>query len=109
MSKPPRIWISNASPKAGDIVRVRALIEHRMESGLRLDQDGKEIARNIINAFETRIDSELLFSWQPETAISQNPYIEFTFVARQSGELQMKWVDDAGEVITGTTSLSVSA
>lgn len=108
MSK-PRIWISNANPKAGEIVRVRALIVHRMETGLRLDQDGNEVERNIIHTFEATLDNELLFTWQPETAISQNPYIEFTFVATQSGMLQMKWIDDEGTVITDDgTELSVA-
>ena len=106
MSK-PRIWISNASPKAQEVVRVRALIEHRMETGLRPGPDGKVIPRNIVNEFEARLDGELLFVWQPETAVSQNPYIEFTFMARKSGELQMKWVDDEGNVVTGTQQLQV--
>ncbi|NLC37619.1 MAG: thiosulfate oxidation carrier complex protein SoxZ [Alcaligenaceae bacterium] len=107
MSK-PRIWISNDSPKAGEVVRVRALILHRMETGLRPGADGQVIPRNIVNAFEARLDGELLFKWAPETAVSQNPYIEFTFLARKSGELQMKWVDDAGAVITGNKELAVS-
>ena len=106
MSK-PRIWISNNSPVAGEEVRVRALIQHRMETGLRPGTDGTTIPRNIVNAFEARFDGELLFVWSPETAISQNPYIEFTFLARKSGELLMKWVDDAGTVITGTQALQV--
>lgn len=107
MSK-PRIWISNDSPKAGEIVRVRALIQHRMETGLRPGEDGTLVPRNIINEFEARLNGELLFVWKPETAISQNPYIEFTFMARESGELQMKWVDDTGAVITGSKALQVS-
>lgn len=107
MSK-PRIWISNDTPKAGEVVRVRALILHRMETGLRPDADGQIIPRNIVNEFEARFDGELLFKWAPETAVSQNPYIEFTFLARKSGELQMKWVDDEGAVITGSTELTVS-
>ncbi|MFT0850221.1 thiosulfate oxidation carrier complex protein SoxZ [Achromobacter sp. F4_2707] len=107
MSK-PRIWISNDTPKAGEVVRVRALILHRMETGLRPDADGQIIPRNIVNEFEARLDGELLFKWAPETAVSQNPYIEFTFLARKSGELQMKWVDDEGAVITGSTELTVS-
>ena len=37
MSKPPRIWVSNAAPKKGEVVRVRAQMEHVMESGLRTD------------------------------------------------------------------------
>ncbi|HRL20870.1 thiosulfate oxidation carrier complex protein SoxZ [Alcaligenes sp. SDU_A2] len=107
MSK-PRIWISNASPKAGELVRVRALVEHRMESGLRQGADGKEIPRNIIKVFQATLDGEPLFTWNPETAISQNPYIEFTFVASRSGQLQMSWTDDAGTTITGQTSLTLA-
>ena len=107
MSK-PRVWLSTTSPKANEIVRVRALIEHRMETGLRPDEDGNPIERNIINLFEARINDELLFSWHPETAISQNPYLEFTFIARESGTLSMKWVDDTEHVITDSTDITVS-
>lgn len=108
MSK-PRIWISNANPAANEVVRVRALVEHRMESGLRLDSTGEKITRNIVNKLEAKLDGALLFTWQPETAVSQNPYIEFTFVATQSGELQMQWVDDEGHTINSTTTLTVKA
>ena len=108
MSK-PRIWISNASPKLNEIVRVRALIEHRMESGFRPGADGTLIARNIIHRFEAKLNGDLLFSWFPETAISQNPYIEFTFKARASGELSMQWEDDEGHIIQGSTELNLSA
>lgn len=107
MSK-PRIWISNATPKTGELVRVRALVEHRMESGLRLNKEGQVVPRNIIHDFKATFNGELLFNWQPETAISQNPYLEFTFVARRSGVLVMSWTDDQGAVITGQTELSIS-
>lgn len=105
MSK-PRIWISNAKPKTGELVRVRALVEHRMESGLRLNKEGQAVPRNIIHDFKATFNGEPLFNWQPETAISQNPYIEFTFVARQSGALEMSWTDDQGSVINGQTELT---
>lgn len=105
----PRIWLSSTKPKMNEIVRVRALIEHRMETGLRPDQDGNLIARNIITEFTALLNGELLFTWHPETAISQNPYIEFTFVARHSGELEMKWIDDNQQLITGTATLTVAA
>lgn len=109
MQKPPRIWISNAAPKAGDIVRVRAQIEHRMESGLRLDAKGQPIARNIVTRFEARLDNDLLFIWSPETAIAQNPFLEFTFMARQSGELKMLWRDDQGLTLTANKALQISS
>lgn len=105
----PRTWISNANPAASEVVRVRALIEHPMESGLRLDAEGNDIPRNIVNTFEAALDGELLFRWQPETAISQNPYIEFTFTAHRSGELQLKWLDDEGAVITDALPISLAS
>lgn len=109
MQKPPRIWISNAAPKAGEIVRVRAQIEHRMESGLRLDAQGQPIARNIVTRFEARLGDDLLFTWSPETAIAQNPFLEFTFKARQSGELKMLWRDDQGQTRTANKALQVGS
>ena len=36
-AKPPRVWVSNANPKKGEVLRVRAQMEHVMESGLRTD------------------------------------------------------------------------
>lgn len=108
MQKPPRIWISNAAPKAGEIVRVRAQMEHRMETGLRPNAQGQLVARNIVNHFEARLGNELIFTWRPETAISQNPYLEFTFKARKSEELQMRWVDDQGQTLKASRALQVN-
>jgi sulfur-oxidizing protein SoxZ len=79
-----------------------------MESGLRLSKESQVVPRNIIHEFKATFNGEPLFNWQPETAISQNPYIEFTFVARHSGALEMSWTDDQGAVITGQTELSIS-
>ena len=55
MLRPPRIWISSATPKAGERVRVRAQVDHRMETGLRTDDGGKTILRNITNRFEATL------------------------------------------------------
>ncbi len=108
MSK-ARVWISTKTPKAGELVRVRALVTHRMETGLRPAEDGSTKERNIIHTFEAKLNDQLLFSWFPETAISQNPYIEFTFKANQTGRLSMQWTDDEGQVITDDLELSLSA
>ena len=104
----PRIWLSNNSPAKGEVVRVRAVIVHRMETGLRLDHEGQAISRNIINDFTATFNDELLFSWQPETAIAQNPYLEFTFKARESGTLSMRWKDDEGKTFSSDTEITVS-
>ena len=109
MSKPPRIWVSNAAPKKGEVVRVRAQMEHVMESGLRTDPaTGKVRPRNIVNRFEARLGSALLFTWEPGISIAQNPYIEFTFLARESGELNMLWKDEQGQTLTAQKAIAVS-
>jgi sulfur-oxidizing protein SoxZ len=107
-TKPPRIWISNASPKKGELLRVRAQMEHVMESGLRTDPaTGKLRPRNIIQRFEARLDQQLLFAWTPGISVAQNPYIEFTFLARSSGELHFAWQDDAGQTLRAQKTLTV--
>ena len=103
MNKPPRVWVSNEKPKAGDILRVRAQMEHVMETGLRNDPaTSKPRPRHIMNHFEAKLGGKLIFTWDPGTSIAQNPYIEFTFKARQSGELTMLWKDDQGQTLTAT-------
>ena len=62
MQKPPRTWISNATPKQGELVRVRAQIEHTMESGLRTDAAGQIRPRNIVTRFEARLGPTLLLA-----------------------------------------------
>ena len=107
--KPPRIWISNATPKKGEVLRVRAQIEHTMESGLRTDSStGKLRPRNIVTRFEARLGNQLLFTWEPGISIAQNPYIEFTFAARESGELRMLWKDDEGQTVSAQKPITVS-
>ena len=108
MSKPPRVWISSATPKKGDVLRVRAQVEHIMESGLRRDADGRPRPRNIINSFEARLGQALLFKWEPGISIAQNPYIEFTFLARESGELHMLWKDEKGQTLEDRRKIAVS-
>lgn len=104
----PRIWISNRKPAKGDVVIVRAMVAHPMETGLRKRASGELIPRNIINVFTCDLDGERLFSWQPETAVSPSPYLEFRFIASIGGELVMQWTDDQGQTITAREGIDVS-
>ena len=107
--KPARVWVSNEKPKAGDIVRVRAQMEHIMETGLRVDPaTGQPRPRHILMHFEAKLAGKLLFVWDPGSAIAQNPYVEFTFKARDSGELAMLWKDDKGQTLTANKTITVS-
>lgn len=106
---PPRIWVSNLKPKAGEVLRVRAQISHLMETGLRLDEQGRIRPRRIVTRFEARFgnDDALLFVWEPGPAMARNPYIEFTFVARASGDLKLLWEGDEGFTLQAHRSIAV--
>lgn len=107
-TKPPRIWVSNTKPARGELVRVRAQIEHVMESGLRLDANGQTRPRHIISKFEAKFGPHLLFTWEPGISVSPNPYIEFTFVAREAGELVMVWTDEKGPAIEARKTIALA-
>ena len=79
-----------------------------MESGLRSDGAGKIRPRNIVTRFEARLGDALLFAWEPGISVAQNPYIEFTFVARTSGELKLLWKDDAGQSTSASKAITVA-
>lgn len=107
MANPPRIWISNETPAMGEILRVRAQISHVMESGLRLDAAGQPIPRDTLVRFTAHLGEALIMEWQPGTAVSENPYIEFTFRAGESAELHMVWEDATGVIGEAARQITV--
>ena len=92
---------------AGEIIEIKTLISHKMESGQRKDKEGNVIPRMIINKFTARFNGKEVFSVDILPAISANPFIQFKMKAEESGELEYTWVDDNGEVSTTTTQLTV--
>ncbi|MDO5619963.1 MAG: thiosulfate oxidation carrier complex protein SoxZ [Paracoccus sp. (in: a-proteobacteria)] len=107
MSRPPRIWISTETPARDEIVRIRAQIAHPMETGFRQQADGTPMPRNILTGFRALLNDAVLMEWQPEPTVSQNPYIEFTFAARDSGTLRMIWTDERGDFAEAERSITL--
>ena len=85
-----------ASAKRGDIVEIRMLIAHAMESGHRAGPNGNVLPRDIITRFSCRYDGELVFSADLYPAIAANPYIAFHVRAEASGMLEFEWQGDNG-------------
>ncbi len=108
MSTPPRIWISNRSPKKGEIVVVRAMLTHPMETGLRKRASGELIPRKIINRFDCTLNGKPVISWDLETGVATNPYLEFRFKAEEAGELKMVWVDDDKSTVEALEKIALS-
>ena len=107
MSVKPRIKLDKKEVKAGEIVEVKALVSHVMETGQRKDSSGKTIPRKIINKFTCTVNGKEVFSADFEPAISANPYIQFKFKARESGPVVLTWTDDDGSKIVGEEAIKV--
>jgi len=95
--------------KRGEIVEVRVLIQHPMETGYRRDDVGRVIKRNVIHALSCRYGGEEVFRADLSSGIAANPYIQFYTVAEASGELEFTWVDDEGKQGSERQSIQVSA
>lgn len=106
MSEAPRVRVPEKAAR-GEIVTIRTLLTHEMQSGLRKDKAGNTIPRRIINRFVCAFEGETVFEARLEPGIAANPYLEFDFRAERSGTLSFAWHDDDGSVITAERAIEV--
>lgn len=107
MSDPnPRVRVASRA-KPGEVLEVRTLITHPMESGQRRDAAGNVIPRKIIRTFTASFNGRTFFEadWRP--AIAANPFQTFHFRATESGEFRFVWLDDDGSQYVSTAKLAV--
>jgi sulfur-oxidizing protein SoxZ len=103
----PRIKLPREAKK-GEVVEIKTLLAHPMESGLRKNEAGALVPRKIINRFTCEFNGALAFACDLEPAISANPYFQFTVRVEQSGTFRFTWIDDDGSAITADESITVS-
>lgn len=92
----PRIKVPD-SAKVGEVIEIKTLVSHVMETGQRKDKDGKTIPRNIIHTFSASFGGKEVFKVALQPGISANPYIAFHMKVTGPGDLEMTWVDDTGD------------
>ena len=83
--------------RAGEVFKLRLLVQHPMETGYLLDLNNRRIARNVINDLRCTYLGQEVLRIEPSSGLSANPYVEFFLRASQSGEIAVDWVDDRGE------------
>ena len=96
-----------ATAKRGDVIDIKTLIQHDMETGWRRDSQGKAVPRDIIVRFEVRYGGTEIFRAETFPGISANPYLAFSTVATETDELTFVWTDLAGATTTETRKLTV--
>lgn len=102
----PRIRLPR-SANAGDVVEVKTLISHNMETGTRRDGSGNPIPRQIINRFTCEYGGKMVVDMEMHPAISANPYVEFDVKVEESAEFVFTWYDDDGSVYSETQAFEV--
>lgn len=96
----------NARPRRGEIVEVRTLIAHAMETGHRSDSQGRMLPRDILRRFVCRLDGVVVFSAELHPAIAANPYLAFPLRVERAGTLSFTWEGDNGFSQTESVTLA---
>ena len=96
------------SAKKGEIIQIKTLISHPMESGQRKNEQGEKIPRKIINRFVCSLNGKQVFSVDLQPGISSNPYLVFDVRVMESGTFEFAWTDDDGTVYKKTAKIEVS-
>src|SRR5215472_18875191 len=96
-----------AHARRGEVIEIKTLIAHPMETGYRVGPTGAAIPRNIISRFLCTYNGEEVFRAELFPAIAANPFIAFFTVATESGEIVFSWTDDHGETQTEVRQITV--
>jgi sulfur-oxidizing protein SoxZ len=96
-----------AKAKRGEIIAIKTLMSHKMETGFRYSTLGERIPRDIITSFVATYNGEEIFSAELFPAIAANPFITFHTVATDSGVIELKWSGDNGFSLTEKVSILV--
>jgi sulfur-oxidizing protein SoxZ len=107
MAEKPRLKVPKEAKK-GEIIEIKTLVSHPMETGLRKDASGNIIPRKIINKFTCEFNGKPVFSADIEAAVAANPYLQFAAKLEESGTFKFTWVDDDGTVTTTEEKITVT-
>ena len=93
--------------KSGDVVEIKTLMSHIMETGYRRTTNGKIVPRDIITSFTCRFEGEEIFRADLFPATAANPFMSFFTVATKSGKFEFEWIGDNGFSETAAASITV--
>lgn len=97
-----------ASARRGDIIEIKAMIAHGMETGFRRTQLGALVPRDIITRFVCIYNGAEVFRAEFHPAVSANPYLAFATRATDSGTIVCTWTGDKGYAHTESASIAVA-
>jgi sulfur-oxidizing protein SoxZ len=91
----------------GDIVEVRILMSHQMETGQRKNPQGEVIPAHFIQLVTVTYRDRTVLSAQWGPAVSTNPFLSFKFSGGAKGErIKVHWVDSKGDSRTDEAQIA---
>jgi sulfur-oxidizing protein SoxZ len=96
-----------AKASRGEIIAIKALISHHMETGFRHSETGALIPRDIITSFVCTYNGEEVFRAELYPATAANPFISFYTRATASGTFVFEWKGDNGFSVTEQAVITV--
>lgn len=102
-----RISIPNRA-RVGEVIEIKTLITHPMESGFRRNSVGQQIPRDILTHFSCAFNDKIIFEATLQPGIAANPYLTFHHRVTTSGRYTLKWTDQHGETTIHTRELSAT-
>ena len=96
-----------AKARRGEIIEIKTLMSHIMETGFRRTATGDIIPRNIITSFTCRYNGAEIFRAELFPATAANPFITFSTIATDSGKFDFEWIGDNGFSETASASITV--
>ena len=96
------------SARRGEVIEIKTLISHAMETGYRHTQLGARVPRDIIRLFVCTYNGTEIFRAELHPAIAANPFIVFSTIATESGTLAFTWTGDNGFSVTESAAIVVS-
>ena len=96
-----------ARARRGEVIEIKTLVSHPMETGYRRTQLGAPIPRDIIRRFVCTYNGTEVLSADLNPAISANPYFAFSTVATESGTITFHWTGDNGFSVTESAAIAV--
>jgi sulfur-oxidizing protein SoxZ len=96
-----------ARAKRGEIIEIKTLVQHAMETGFRRTQTGELIPRDIIRRFTCTYNGVEVYRVDLHPAVAANPLIAFTTIATETGTLSFQWAGDNGYSVTEIAPIRV--
>jgi sulfur-oxidizing protein SoxZ len=96
-----------AKARRGEVIAIKTLIAHAMESGFRYSTTGERIPRDIVTTFVATYNGTEIFRAELFAAIAANPFITFHTLATESGTIEFTWTGDNGYAATEQVKITV--